>query len=85
MGTRASKEEVKAPHFYFKEVAVKNEFNKQLITCFQPLMRMDDCKDWETKYNLAMSMNKDSLLLAESFEKERIKKFFACCECPADI
>ncbi len=29
-------------------------------------------------------MNKDSLLVAESYEKEHIKKYFTCCECPAD-
>jgi hypothetical protein len=29
-------------------------------------------------------MNKESLLVAETYEKEHIKKYFTCCECPAD-
>lgn len=29
-------------------------------------------------------MKKDALLLAESFEREEIKKYWTCCECPAD-
>jgi hypothetical protein len=39
MGSRVSKPEIKAPHFFFKEVATRNEFNKELIVVFKKLMR----------------------------------------------
>lgn len=85
MGTRSSKEEVKSPHFFFGEVGNRNEFNKELIVVYQKMIREDEFNDWEKLHEQAVRMNKESLLIAESYEKERIKKYFACCECPADF
>jgi hypothetical protein len=42
MGQRVSKEEVKTPHFFFGEVATRNEFNKELIVVFKKLLRDDE-------------------------------------------
>jgi len=49
------------------------------------MVREDEFDDWERLHEQAVRMNKDSLLVAESYEKERIKKYLACCECPADF
>ena len=46
MGTRVSKEEVKIPHFFFGEVATKNEFNKELIVVTKKLLRKDEYAEW---------------------------------------
>ena len=84
MGTRVSKEEVKTPHFFFGEVATRNEFNRELIVVFKMLLRDDEYDEWERGHRILTQMNKESLLVAESYEKEHIKKYFTCCECPAD-
>jgi hypothetical protein len=41
MGTPVSKAEVTTHHFFFGQVAVKNEFNKELIVIFKKLVRED--------------------------------------------
>ena len=79
-----SREEVKTPHFFFGEVATKSEFNKELIVVIKQMLRRDEYSEWEEGYTRAMGMDKESLLLAESYETEEIKKYFTCCECPAD-
>ena len=85
MGARVSKKDVKVPHFYFGEVTKKNEFNKELITVSKKMMMKDQYNDWLKKYRQAKTLNYDSLLLPQTFEIEEIKKYFACCECPADF
>lgn len=58
MGSRVSKPEIKAPHFFFGEVATRNEFNKELIVVFKKLMTSDDFEDWERGYKQGNEMNK---------------------------
>lgn len=58
MGQRVSKEDVKTPHFHFKEVGVRNEFNKELIVVYKPLLREDEYAEWENGYRQASTMNK---------------------------
>jgi hypothetical protein len=55
-----------------------------LIVVFKKLLREDEYEEWERGHKLMNEMNKDSLLVAETYEKEYIKKYFTCCECPAD-
>ena len=84
MGTRVSRQDVKVPHFYFGEVSRRNEFGKEIITVSKQMVRRDEYDEWVKKYQEAKSYNQESLLLPESCEIEEIKKYMACCECPAD-
>lgn len=48
------------------------------------MLREDEYEEWERGHKQVNSMNKESLLIAEAYDKEHIKKYFTCCECPAD-
>ena len=85
MGARVSKQDVRVPHFYFGEVSQRSEFNKEVITVSKKMMLKEEYDDWLKKYREVKNVNHDALLIPESFEIEEIKKYFACCECPADF
>lgn len=56
MGGRVSKKDVKVPHFYFGEVSQRIEFNKEIITVSQKMLRRDEYDDWLKTYREVKSL-----------------------------
>jgi hypothetical protein len=58
---------LKVSHFFFGEVAIRNESNKELIVVFKKILSEDEYESWERGYHYQVNKaSKECILIPET-------------------